>query len=151
MAGELAERAGAAKSWMCLNLVCRVYSSGMGAKGQLGHGDMLGRETLTPVARLCGRGINKIVAVSSLHSVEFISICFECACAVVNTVTFASSQAFDSYRVMAVATSGMAYAWGGGPHAQLGTLQPRLLSDVNSAKRRASEDDNLSDIEFELG
>lgn len=35
----------------------------MGAKGQLGHGDLLPRETLTPIARLCGKGVYKLAAV----------------------------------------------------------------------------------------
>ncbi len=65
---------------VCITCVrtCSVYSSGMGSKGQLGHGDMLGRSNLTPIARLCGRGVCKVVAVCQLCVIACMPACLQC-------------------------------------------------------------------------
>ena len=52
-----------------------VYSCGMGSKGQLGQGDLNGRDLLTPVVSMCGRGVYKVITVrrtavrSDVHTV----------------------------------------------------------------------------------
>ncbi len=65
-------------------------------------------------------------------------------------------QGFDTYRAVALSTSGIAYTWGGGQRCFLG-CNPLLTiqEDSRNAKiRKAAEeevDDSLSDIDIDLG
>ena len=66
------------------------------------------------------------------------------------------AQGFDSYRCVALSTSGLSYSWGGGHRCFLGTTKPVSFAEQDrqvklQALKEGVEEESFSDVDVDLG